>query len=162
MTRTSRLGLFWTLGLGIILLSPGRVLAQEHPEHPETKAENPEHPEAEVTMDALGDAIEGWIAEQTQLMGGYFMVWDPVDKTPLALTLDKVHRERLSKLSDEVLFACADFKTIEGKVYDLDMFMSPGGDHHFMATEVKVHKKEGKPRYTWHEDGGVWKSKPVK
>jgi hypothetical protein len=30
---------------------------------------------------------------------------------------------------------------------------------HLTTTEVTVHKKDGKARYTWHEEGGLWKKK---
>jgi hypothetical protein len=164
MKQILRVGAWLALVLGIVLWASAPAVAQEHPEHPEAaeSAEHPDHPEKmEVTKDSLADAVEKWVGHQTKVFGGYFLVWDSVDKTALVLTLDKVHRERVSKLEDEVYFACADFATKDGTVYDLDMFMAPEGGH-LVATEVKVHKKEGKARYTWNEEDGVWKAKPAK
>ena len=138
-------------------------LAQEHPEHPQEGAEHPEHPESakEITKDSLADAIETWVEDQAWLLGGPFLIYDKEDDIVLELKLVEVHRERLSKLEGNLYFACADFQTKNGKTYDLDMFMRQEGTR-FVATEVKVHKKEGEPRYTWYEEGGFWKTKPVK
>ena len=153
----------------------GIATAGEHPEHPtkEKKAEHPEHPEhpedhaapAEVTMKALGDAIEKYVAWDSKLHGGYLIVHDPVAKTQLALKLDKVHRERLSSLGNGVYFACADFKATDGTVYDLDVFMEAAESSPFNGlwpTEIAVHKKNGEARYTWQEKDGVWTKKSAK
>ena len=102
------------------------------------------------------------VASLSTLQGGHFCVYDKVDDAPLALTLDKVHRERLASLGDGVYFACADFKATNGNTYDLDVFMTQqeGGIFNgLMPTQVTVHKKEGKARYTWYEEGGIWKMK---
>jgi len=151
------------LVLGFVGWGSAAAVAQEHPEHPEGSEhpEHPEHPSMEVTKDSLADAVDEWVAHHMEVFGGYFTVWDPKDETALVLKLDKVHRERVSKLEEEVYFACADFKAKDGTVYDLDIFMAPHGEN-LMATEVKVHKKDGEARYTWHEKDGVWTAKPVK
>ena len=131
--------------------------AQEHPEHPKKVEKKAEVVESEaMTMDELADAITEYIAEDSKLKGGYFLVWDADEKKPLALKLDKVHRERLSSLGGGVYFACTDMKTDAGLVYDLDFFMKRMGDE-IETTEVSVHKKAGKPRYGWKEENGVWK-----
>ena len=134
--------------------------AQEHPEHPES-AEHPEHPtsDVEVTLDMLGDAIEAWVAHDASLHGGYLCVYDTAAEETLTLTLDKVHRERLSSLGDGVYFACADFKATNGSVYDLDVFMKAmdGSPFHgLVPTEISVHKKDGEARYGWAEKDGIW------
>ena len=36
----------------------------------------------------------------------------------------------------------------------------PGKDK-LEVTEVSIHKEGGKERYTWYEEGGIWKKKPV-
>src|SRR5262245_35250442 len=146
-----------SLLIGVILVAFGLVrtaLAQEHPEHPKSS----EHPAQETTMsvDALADAITSYIKEDTKLKGGYFLVYDTVDKKPLALELDKVHREKLAGLGNGVFFACTDMKADDGTMYDLDFFMKQTGDK-LKTTDVAVHKKAGVPRYNWKEEGGVWK-----
>jgi hypothetical protein len=154
------------LALGTPGLSRADDEHPEHPEHPEEAEhkEHPEHPEghAEVTIEQLGDAIEAWVAWDSELHGGYLLVRDSEAKETLELELDKVHRERLSALGDGVYFACADFKASNGHVYDLDVFMQDGKGspfHGLFPTEVTVHKKDGKARYTWHEADGVWTKK---
>ncbi len=137
---------------------------KEHPEHPAEHAEHPEHPgsSAELTMDTLGDAIEMFATHLGELEGGYFCVYDEEAGEPLALTLKKVHRERLASLGDGVYFACADFDATNGKVYDLDIFMQQTEGGHFMGlmpTKVTVHKENGVARYTWQEKDGVWSMK---
>jgi hypothetical protein len=140
--------------------SAGPLWAQEHPEHPEHPTDKPK---AEgVSMADLADAITDYVKKDAVLKGGFFLVYDTEDKAPLALTLDRVHTERLSRVGDETYFACADFKTADGTVYDLDVFMKGKGKKSLQVTEVTVHKKMGAERYTWFEEGGIWQKKPVK
>jgi len=154
---------FKTVGLGalaaavgLFLLTSGKGLAQEHPtEHPKAKPEA-KKAEATLTMADLSKAIKGYVAQDAKLKGGFYLVYDPVAKKSLELTLDKVHEDRLSKVSDGVYFACADFKASDGKVYDLDIFMK-GDKSKLDVNEVTVHKVDGSPRYGWVEENGVWK-----
>src|SRR5712691_5706802 len=141
------------------------VLAQEQPkEHP--KGEHPkEHPTpgkaTGLTKDELADAITAWVESESKKSGGKLEVKDPVEDKTLRLTLVKVHREKLSTVAHARYFACADFAAEDGTTYDLDIFMKGADKDHIRMTEVTVHKKNGKERYTWYEEGGVWKKKPV-
>lgn len=141
--------------LGFLAFGATTALAQEHPEHPEKKVEHPESAET-MTLDELADAIAGYIAQDSKLKGGYFLVFDPVDEKPLMLKLEKVHKERLSALGGGVYFACSDMKASDGTVYDLDFFMKRMGNR-IETTEVAIHKKAGVARYGWNEENGVWK-----
>ncbi|MGH8004703.1 MAG: hypothetical protein ACRECJ_08270, partial [Limisphaerales bacterium] len=109
-----------------------------------------------LTMADLSKAIKEYVAQDAKLKGGFYLVYDPVAKKTLELTLDKVHEDRLSKVADRVYFACADFKASDGKVYDLDILMK-GDKSKLAVNEVTVHKVDGAPRYGWVEEGGVWK-----
>jgi hypothetical protein len=130
--------------------------AAEHPkEHPTTQPAK--GAKSEVSKEELAVAIKDYVKKDAALKGGYFMVYDEKAGKPLALSLLKVHKERLSTIGDGVYFACADFKTPEGKVYDLDIFMKGPDRNHLAVTEVSVHKEAGLERYTWHEEGGIWK-----
>jgi hypothetical protein len=154
----------WAAGLATLVLvaAAGHAFAQEHPrEHPKEHPKEQAKPTAALNMDAFANAVEAWVKRDTQLRGGYFVVYDPVDKKPLLLTLDKVHREKLARTGDQVYFACADFKTPEGTVYDLDVFMKGTSEADLVPTEINVHKLTGKPRYNWYEEGGIWKKKPA-
>jgi hypothetical protein len=128
----------------VVLLSPVLVFADE------------------VTKDELADAIETYVKKESGLKGGYFLVFDQHAKSPLVLTLDKVHRARLAKIGKNVYFACADFATPRGKLYDLDIFMKGKNKESLVVTEISVHKEDGKERYTWFEKDGTWHKKPLK
>jgi len=132
-------------------LQPSFAQDKEHPEHPE-------HPEdqAVTTVDGLADAIIGYVEMDSKLKGGYFLVYDGVDKKPLQLKLVKVHKDKLASLGDGVYFACTDMKASDGTLYDLDFFMKQT-EHGMKTTEVAVHKKSGEPRYGWKEKDGIWK-----
>lgn len=140
----------------MLLFVAGTALTQEHPEHPTehpTKAE-----EAKVDMSMVAVAIADYVKTDTKLKGGFFLVYDADAKKALLLTLTKVHEERLAKIGDNLYFACSDFREDGGKMYDLDFFME--GDHHELkVTEVMIHKEEGKARYSWFEEDGIWSRK---
>ena len=143
--------------------------ATEHPtEHPaEQPTEHPaEHPKesakvAAITKDELGDAIEAYVKKESASHGGYFVAYDEKAGKELKLTLDKVHRERLSKVGKGLYFACADFKTPEGKIYDLDVFMTGADKDNLAFSKFSIHKEAGKERYTWYEQGGIWMKRMV-
>lgn len=157
--KTLRRGALATV-VGLFLLTGRPVGAQEHPtEHPKAKTEA-KKTEASLTMADLSKAIKEYVAKDAKLKGGYFLVYDPVSKKTLEMTLDKVHEDRLSKVADGVYFACVDCKATDGKVYDVDIFMK-GDKSKLEINEVSVHKVDGSPRYGWAEEGGVWKKKPA-
>lgn len=134
------------------------VFAGEHPsEHPANESHGSDT--KTIAKEDLAVAIEAYVKKDAALKGGYFLVYDGKAKKALVLTLVKVHKDRLSKVGDDVYFACADFKTPGGKVYDLDIFMKGHDKNHLVVTEVTVHKKAGKARYSWYEEKGVWKKK---
>ena len=163
---TNRKGL--TAGLLVMaffLFAAISVPAQEHPEHPSkdtTKKEHPEHPSkgeaSAVTVDQMALAIADYVNSDAKLKGGFFFVYDATTKKPLQLTLDKVHKEKLSQVGENLYFACSDFKEAGGKMYDLDFFMQ-SVDGNLTVTELIIHKEEGKPRYQWSEENGMWKRK---
>lgn len=136
----------------------------EHQEHPE--GEGREHPEeaepepVQLTLDELADTMEAWVASESEATG-YMEVDDPVTGETLELTLDHVHRERLSRTDEQTYFACADFQAADGTLYDIDIFMEGPNAEALEATEVSVHKVDGEPRYTWYEEDGIWKKQPV-
>lgn len=139
----------------MMIAAPIKITAQEHPkEHPK------EHPQdkAALNPETLAEEIEQYVNNESKLKGGYFLLYDEKSKTPLVLTLDKVHKDKLSKVGDDNYFACSDFKGTDGKNYDLDFFMKKS-DSGLIVTELTVHKVNGAPRYTWFEEEGLWKRK---
>jgi hypothetical protein len=77
----------------------------------------------------------------------------------LKLTLEKVHKERLSHIGDDVYFACADFNADNGKVYDLDIFLQGKNTDNLTVAEISVHKENGEARYGWQKQEGIWVKK---
>jgi hypothetical protein len=126
----------------------------EHPEHPTGKQK------PALTKEQLADAIEAYIKKGADANGN-FSITDEKTGEKIPMKLEKVHRERLAKVGAEEYFACVDFKCPEGKVYDVDFFMKGTAKDNLTFTEFMIHKVDGKPRYTWHEENGVWKRKPV-
>jgi len=138
------------------------VTAQgEHPtgskkaEHP-TAAITPQIVQGEkITLQNLARAIESFVEADINLRGA-FLVIDPSTNEVLKLYLEKVHKERLSHVGDDVYFACADFNADDGKVYDLDIFLHGTNTDELTVTEISVHKEDGQARYGWLEQDGVW------
>ena len=138
----------------------------EHPEHPTTK--KADHPTTtftpqtmqgeKITLQNLARAIEGFV-EADIILRGAFLVIDPKTDTVLKLKLEKVHKERLSHIGDDIYFACADFNAENGKVYDLDIFLQGKNTDNLTVTEISVHKEDGEARYGWLEQDGKWVKK---
>ncbi len=131
------------------------TLAQEHPEHPKNAAKA-----KEFSTTDLEKAIKEDIAEKSKDSSGVFKLTDPELKKTWDLTLDRVHKDRLSKLSADTYFACVDMKDPAGKIVDVDFFLK-SQDGKLAMTDTTVHKVEGKPRYNWKEEDGFWKRVPV-
>ncbi|EQB62488.1 MAG: hypothetical protein RBG1_1C00001G0067 [candidate division Zixibacteria bacterium RBG-1] len=139
--------------------------AQEHPEHPKqqpktTKQEHPQKETASLTTADLAKGISDYVDEDSKLKGGYLLIYDPSIKKSLELTLTKVHQDKLSQVGENLYFACSDFKATNDKMYDLDFFMKQD-ENGLMVTEISIHKEEGKPRYSWAEEKGLWVRKPT-
>lgn len=143
--------------LTLTLTVPALGAAQEHPEHPEEgEAAAPALTEAQ-----LADAIEAHVEDVAADHGGTYPIEDPETGETLQLTLEKVHEERLAQTAPGTYFACVDFGAPDGTTYDVDFFMTGDSADDLEFQEFSIHKVNGEPRYTWHEEGGVWKKKPV-
>jgi hypothetical protein len=132
---------------------------------PGTEGRKPdEHPElahlTQVSTDFLAQSITDYVQAEAARQGGVFTVNDPEQRTSLGLTLMTVHREGLSKLADGRYFACADFKGADGHTYDVDAFMRVESTG-LVPTDVIVHKQDGKARFNWAEQSGIWSPVPV-
>ena len=145
------------LGIALCLMLPANgLLAQEHPkEHPKG-AEHSKGGPAGITKEDLGSAIEAYIKGEMAKGGGAWEIEDRDGKATLHLTLDKVHKDKLAMTGKDTYFACADFKNSDGHMYDLDVLMKGPDKDHLVVSEVSVHKQDGKERYTWQQEGGVW------
>lgn len=146
---------------------PTRKEPAEKKEHPE-KTEQPEHPEgkekSEVTLEDVAKFAEAYVKENSE--EGVFKFFDDTTGTTLELTLDKVHRERLSQTKKDEYFVCADFKGKDGNMYDLDFFVQGENKDNLkiIKESISVHKVNGKENYTWkyNKKQGVWEKQAVK
>ena len=111
-----------------------------------------------ITLQNLARAIESFVEADINLRGA-FLVIDPSTNEVLILNLEKVHKERLSHIGDDVYFACADFNADDGRVYDLDIFLQGKNTDNLTVTEISVHKEDGEARYGWQEQDGIWTKK---
>ena len=133
----------------------------EHPEHPAEESEQTQvQPQREVGLADISDGIKKHIAElSSQSSDGMFHAdYNGVD---LALTLEKVHDEKLAVLGSGAYFACTDLKAADGNIYDLDFFLT-GEAGNMQVTETTVHKDNGTPLYGWKKrDDGIWIKSPL-
>jgi len=140
------------LFVSAIFINSG-LYAQEHPEHPEHPSDKSKTND-QLTMKQLAEAVSGYIAKTTK--EGIFEVKDEKEGKTLKLKLENVHDERMSAMGNDVYFVCADFRGDNDTLYDIDFFMKGTTKDNLEATEVHVHKVNGKKRYHWHEANGVW------
>ena len=136
----------------------------EHPtttkkaEHPTTSI-SPQIVQGEkITLKNLARAIKGFV-EADIVLRGAFLVIDPKTDTVLKLKLEKVHKERLSHIGEDIYFACADFNADNGKVYDLDIFLHGTNTDNLTVSEISIHKEDDIARYGWQEENGIWSKK---
>jgi hypothetical protein len=161
--RSTKILALLTAAVFVLMFSQATTcaFAQEHPtEHP-TK-EHPSEAKAEtVTKDAIAAAVTAHVMEEAKDNEGMFVVHDDVEDKDLSLTLDKVHKDRLSQISENEYFACADFKSKEGAKYDLDFFLEGDSPDELEVKDVSIHKKNDIERYTWMEKDGKWEKKEI-
>jgi hypothetical protein len=130
------------------------VFSQEHPEHPMAGGAKKQVSTADISA-GIKKHIE---TETKQSSDGKMHV--KYQGQDLALSLIKVHDDRLQDLGDGEYFACVDMKGTHGKTYDIDFFLT-GQPGNMKVTETSVHKIDGKPLYNWKEENGTWKKVPV-
>ena len=112
-----------------------------------------------VIIPDIQAGIEKYIAEQTELGGGYFTL--RYEDKEMKLKLVRVHTEYLANLGPQRHFACVDLASTDGNVYDVDFFLS-GDPGNMTVTETTVHKVNGRPLYLWRQqEDGTWAHAPV-
>ncbi|MFN3531791.1 MAG: hypothetical protein ACK41Q_04640 [Candidatus Brocadia sp.] len=118
----------FTLGLitSCAMEHPTSKVPKEEKEHP-AETEKKEHTEksqiekSAITLEDVARFAEEYVNENSE--EGIFKFYDNTTGKLLELTLDKVHRERLSQTKKDEYFVCADFEGKDGITYDLDFFM---------------------------------------
>jgi len=136
------------------------LFAREHPGQMVTPVEE-EKPN--VTKEDVAKFAEEYV--RTNSKDGVFKHLDTNTGKELELTLDRVHKERLSPIKKDEYFVCADFKGKDGNTYDLDFFVQ-GSDRSNLrvdTTSIAVHKANGKGNYTWNynKKKDVWEKKEI-
>jgi hypothetical protein len=140
------------------------LLAQEHPratqqsqsqQLPQSAKSAAQATMMQASMSNVSDGLKRFISDYSAKSADkkFHM---PYQHKDLALDLVRVHDDRFSSLGSDKYFACVDMKGADGKIYDIDFFMSvkPGK---LTVTETSVHKINGKALYNWKQEGGVWK-----
>lgn len=133
------------------------VLAQEHGgvEHVGMEHGGMEHsgtPAAAAPSDEdVRSAIRGYVEEEAGRAQGYFEVFDPEIEDIRQLSFVQVH-ERVGKTGD-FYYSCADFKDADsGEMLDLDLDVEDQNGV-LNVVDVRIHKVDGSPRYTYDENG---------
>lgn len=143
--------LFYLIGI----VASTAILSSCQPTPPdleETKTEVPDIADVEK-------GIRAYIDRKTEAEQGYFHVAN--DSLDLNLKLVRVHTEFLSVLGPNEFFACVDLATSDGDVYDVDFFLE-GEVGKMDVTRTDIHKRNGKPFYTWkRNEDNTWYTVPV-
>jgi hypothetical protein len=157
-----------SLSVGLLLASVPSLFAQEHPrapqqsqgqQLPQTKTGTTQAATMQATMSDVSDGLKRFISGYAaKSPDNKFHI--PFQRKDLALDLVKVHDDRLSGLGGNKYFACVDMKGKDGRMYDIDFFMTVQGKT-LNITSTSVHKINGKPLYNWKQQGGIWKKVPV-
>ena len=128
------------------LLSGGELRAEEHPgKHLEEQAT--------VNPEQVKEAILDYIHRDTELKGGYFLLWDDKEKRVLKLDFSELHK-KVNVLEDETYFMCVDFNAREQKpdgsvnteTLDIDFWLKQGENGKLNVSRIKVHKVDGVAR----------------
>lgn len=131
---------------------------EEHPgeEHPGEGAQaqegsGPDQNAQTFTAQQIKSALNSHIERTVQQGGGVFRITDETTGEPLELTFVQIH-DPVRKLEGRGYFACTDFQVRGGQtVYDIDFWLNPQNGQ-LQVTETRIHKKDGVPRYTFHQD----------
>jgi hypothetical protein len=106
--------------------------------------------------------LVSFINGQSSKSGGKYTVSDELAKTTRAMSLAKIHSDKIMQMEDGTSFVCADFKDANGETVDLDFFMKPTeGGAVDEVTRVQIHKVNGKERYTYFLQNGQWLQKTL-
>ena len=101
-------------------------------------------PTAEQIRQAIRDYIQ--VVEQEE---GAFTILDEIAGVERTLELVRVH-ERVGKTGD-YYYSCTDMNDVSsGELLDLDFDVEASGGE-LSVVDVRIHKLDGKPRYTYDE-----------
>lgn len=115
---------------------------------------------AELTDEQIPAAVLKHIQTQTG-KHGTFWVLDSVEGKSLSLKFVKMDEARHGRLGSQTYFASASFVDKAGAPVTVDIVLRGPGPDHFELVEVAVREKDGKARYDWRQEGGLWKKQPL-
>ena len=146
MKQTHFVGL---VGIYLALMFTFSAIAQEHPGKALGK-------KADVTPDHVKKAIVDYIQWDSDLKGGYFLIWDEQEQRVWSLKFSKPHGG-VREVKDEEYFLCTDFKaeskqpdgSISTTVFDLDFWVKQDEDVKLIVDQIKIHKVAGIPRFKY-------------
>ena len=107
---------------------------------------------AEPSAEALRQTIQDYVATQEKLQGAFVIV-DERGDVLRRLELIRVH-ERVGKTGNDY-YSCTDMKdVVTGDELDLDFDIEDQGTS-LKVADVRIHKDNGKPRYTYDENDNM-------
>lgn len=134
---------------------------KEHPkqpssEHPKKEGETTEEPQS-FNKSAVEATVTTYVNSQN---GKTVTLQDNQTHTTRTLTLTRIHSGKIARLGSKTAFVCADFKDTNGETVDLDFFLTNNGGT-YEVNKIDIHKVQGKERYTYVEQKGMWRQVPV-
>lgn len=104
---------------------------------------------AQPTDQEIKDVMKDYVLKQSE-KNGTLEIMDPVTGKKRYLKLKRIH-ERVGKTGD-YYYSCADFTdTQSGELLDLDIDVEYK-DGNLDVVDVRIHKLDGKQRYTYDEN----------
>ena len=153
MSTTRKAGVVWVV-VGALAVWPVVGQAAEHggKEHGGTTHEHggqtAVQPPVEPSAEALRQAIRDHIAQVEKAKGAY-TIRDTATGQTRTLTLVRVH-ERVGK-TGSLYYSCTDMRDVDnGELLDLDFDVDASGGA-LQVVDERIHKVEGKPRYTYDD-----------
>ena len=124
---------------------PGRGVPSEHP------GVKLERMGPAVTAEGVKEAIRAHVETEASKGGGHYALKDPVLGRTWRLVPEKIHDpvRTFEKGGKRIYFACGDFRSLDGpEILDVDFWLTPGV-HRLDVVEVRLHKVDGRERYTY-------------
>jgi hypothetical protein len=104
----------------------------------------------EPSAEQIRQAIETYVHEVEAEEGGVFEIEDEVAEVTRSLALVQVH-ERVGKTGD-FYYACTDMRdTVSDELVDLDFDVEADEEGGLEVVDVRIHKVNNQPRYTYDE-----------
>jgi len=88
-------------------------------------------------------------------------VMDPRLGRRVKLALIALNLDSITAATTDTYFVNADFQSPVGHTYSLDLFFSGVDKSDLTFEKADIRSVDGWPRYTWYQEGGVWKQRRV-